>query len=117
SSPIIAECYKFRMTKVVIERPFEELDHRYQLRLQPAASLHVFSGKTFSPASFAALRKISKRTLVDRQAVELSEDCSPQLRNESGVDSGRISEIATFEVSDQDGIEGVRGRYVPANDQ
>src|SRR5260370_20848731 len=35
----------FRLTKVIIGRPFKELDHRYQLRLQPAASLHVFGGQ------------------------------------------------------------------------
>jgi hypothetical protein len=41
---IVAERNELRMTKVVIKRPFKELDHRDQFRLKPAAFPHILRG-------------------------------------------------------------------------
>jgi hypothetical protein len=42
SVAVITKRREFRMAEVVVVRPFEELDRRDQLRLQPAASVHIF---------------------------------------------------------------------------
>lgn len=38
---VVAQRNEFRMTKITVDCPFEELDRFDPLRLQPAASLHV----------------------------------------------------------------------------
>jgi hypothetical protein len=59
------------MTKMVIERPFKKLDHRYELRLQPAASLHVLGGQPLAPSALSRFGKITKRAFRDRQTLEI----------------------------------------------
>jgi hypothetical protein len=47
---LVADPNELRVTQILVGRPFKELDRRYQLRLQPAAFLHVISRKAFAPS-------------------------------------------------------------------
>jgi hypothetical protein len=70
SAAIVADRGEFRMTEVVIERPFKELDRRDQLRLEPAASLHVFSSESFALAALSRLGQIGERAFFDLKTAE-----------------------------------------------
>jgi hypothetical protein len=59
------------MAEVVVVGPFEELDRRDQLRLQPVASLHVLCGQALAPAAFSRLGKIAEWAFGDRQTLEI----------------------------------------------
>jgi hypothetical protein len=61
------------MAKVVIERPLKELDRRDELRLQPAASLHVLCREPLAPPAPSRLGKIPKWAFGDRQTLEIRE--------------------------------------------
>ena len=66
SDSIVAERDELRVTKEVIDRPLNEFDHRYQLRLEPAAPLHLLSGQTVALCCSAHLWPIARPCISGR---------------------------------------------------
>jgi hypothetical protein len=83
---IVAERNEFRMTKVVIKRPFKELDHRDQFRLKPAAFLHILGRQALAPSAFPdSGRFLNGHLEIDRPA-----KFENTVRREAGVKPFRI---------------------------
>lgn len=84
--PVVAKRDEFGMAKVVIERPFKELDHGYQLRLQPAASFHVFGGEPSPHLPFSD----SGRFRNGHSEIDRPSKFENTVRREAGVKPLRI---------------------------
>jgi hypothetical protein len=81
---------EFRMTKVVIDCPFKERYRGYQLRLEPAASLHIFGGQPFAPSALSRFEKIPKWAFGGRHTLEVREYRPSRSWREAVPNSSRI---------------------------
>src|SRR5690242_16553212 len=64
--PVAAKRNEPWVTKSTLRSPLKEFDRRHQLRLEPAAALHVFGGQAFAPSALSRFGKIAKRAFGDR---------------------------------------------------
>src|SRR5713101_4210025 len=65
--PIFSYRHKLWVAEMMVGRPFEEFDHGNELRLEPAAFLHVLGRQAFAPSALTRFGKIPKRGFGDRQ--------------------------------------------------
>src|SRR5580700_6116076 len=71
--PILAHTHKLAVPKVVVRRPFDELELPHELRLEPPTVHHLRGGKTRAPAPGLFLGQIREGAFLDFQWLDLLE--------------------------------------------
>src|SRR5438046_7086627 len=99
---------------MIVGRPFEEFDFSNELRLEPAAFLHVLGRQAFAPSALTRFEKTPKRGLGDQQTFKIREERPPRSWAKTVPNAARVHQITSPVIPDQDRVEGCEpGRYPP----
>src|SRR5262249_7855684 len=97
--------------------PFDELDLRDELRLQPATMGHLLLRQTLAEGTGEGFRQVPERAFLDLEPAEPPEDLRTQGWREPASGSCDVDQPIAFVDADDEGVERGRPERVAANDE
>jgi hypothetical protein len=102
---ILTQSHKLAVPKVVIRRPFDELELPHDLRLEPSTFHHLCGRQTCTPAPSLFLGQVCEGAFLYFQRLKLLEQLRSRRRREAIPGPRGVDQPVALVVSDDQRVE------------